>query len=119
MEKDLARDIARRRGEIAAIDPGDDPARIQIKQSLAGALYAIWMAARHDHPARAHARAKEDPERERAVLRLLVEGHTYQEVSQALYISLNTVKTHLRRARLALAKELIRRRAASQREVAS
>ena len=36
-------------------------------------------------------------EREADVLRYLVQGHTYQEISQALYLSLNTVKTHLKR----------------------
>jgi LuxR family maltose regulon positive regulatory protein len=35
-------------------------------------------------------------ERELQVLGLLVEGQTYQEIAQALYISINTVKTHLK-----------------------
>jgi ATP/maltotriose-dependent transcriptional regulator MalT len=30
------------------------------------------------------------------VLGLLVEGQTYQEIAQALYVSINTVKTHLK-----------------------
>ena len=35
-------------------------------------------------------------ERELEVLGLLVEGQTYQEIDQALYLSINTVKTHLK-----------------------
>jgi LuxR family maltose regulon positive regulatory protein len=35
-------------------------------------------------------------DRELAVLRLLDQDHTYQEIAQALYVSLNTVKTHVK-----------------------
>jgi LuxR family maltose regulon positive regulatory protein len=35
-------------------------------------------------------------ERELEVLGLLVEGQTYQEIAQSLYVSINTVKTHLK-----------------------
>jgi LuxR family maltose regulon positive regulatory protein len=35
-------------------------------------------------------------QRELEVLGLLVEGQTYQEIAQALYVSINTVKTHLK-----------------------
>lgn len=35
-------------------------------------------------------------EREKEVLRLLVSGRTYQEIAQAISVSLNTVKTHLK-----------------------
>jgi LuxR family maltose regulon positive regulatory protein len=35
-------------------------------------------------------------ERELTVLRLLAQNQTYQEISQALYVSLNTVKTHVK-----------------------
>jgi len=56
-------------------------------------------------------------ERELEVLQLLVEGQTYHEIAQALYVSVNTVKTHLkniygklgvhnRREATALAKKL-------------
>jgi LuxR family maltose regulon positive regulatory protein len=35
-------------------------------------------------------------ERELAVLQLLVEGRTYHEIAQALFVSVNTIKTHLK-----------------------
>jgi LuxR family maltose regulon positive regulatory protein len=35
-------------------------------------------------------------ERELEALRLLVQGRTYQEIAQVMYVSVNTVKTHLK-----------------------
>jgi RNA polymerase sigma-70 factor (ECF subfamily) len=57
------------------------------------------------------------PETEREVLILCCLEHLPQaEVSQALSIPLNTIKTHLRRARLRLARQLARRRLTIERE---
>jgi RNA polymerase sigma-70 factor (ECF subfamily) len=56
------------------------------------------------------------PQREVLILASL-EGRPLAEVAQALGMPLNTVKTHLRRARLALAEKLARRQtAASEQE---
>jgi LuxR family maltose regulon positive regulatory protein len=57
--------------------------------------------ARRDHkPAALNSKPEplEDPlsERELEALRLLAAGYTYQEIAQALYVSVNTVKTHLK-----------------------
>lgn len=45
-----------------------------------------------------------------------LEGRPLEEVAQSLAIPLGTVKTHLRRARLALAEKLARRQSASPRK---
>lgn len=52
------------------------------------------------------------PQREVLVL-VSLEGRPLSEVAQALGLPLNTVKTHLRRARLALSEKLARRHAVS------
>ncbi|HEY8315832.1 MAG TPA: response regulator transcription factor, partial [Gaiellaceae bacterium] len=59
-------------------------------------------------------RAEEDPlsEREREVLRLLALGHTNQEISKQLYISVRTAETHrahiMQKLRLSSRAELVR-----------
>jgi DNA-binding NarL/FixJ family response regulator len=59
-------------------------------------------------------RAEQDPlsEREREVLRLLALGHTNQEISKQLYISVRTAETHrahiMRKLRLNSRAELVR-----------
>ncbi len=59
-------------------------------------------------------RAEEDPlsEREREVLRLLALGHTNQEISSQLYISVRTAETHrahiMQKLRLSSRAELVR-----------
>jgi two-component system response regulator NreC len=59
-------------------------------------------------------RAEEDPlsEREREVLRLLALGHTNQEISTQLYISVRTAETHrahiMQKLRLSSRAELVR-----------
>jgi two-component system, NarL family, response regulator NreC len=59
-------------------------------------------------------RAEEDPlsEREREVLRLLALGHTNQEISAQLYISVRTAETHrahiMQKLRLSSRAELVR-----------
>jgi two-component system, NarL family, response regulator NreC len=59
-------------------------------------------------------RAEEDPlsERERDVLRLLALGHTNQEISDKLYISVRTAETHrahiMQKLRLSTRAELVR-----------
>ena len=59
-------------------------------------------------------RAEEDPlsDREREVLRLLALGHTNQEISQQLYISVRTAETHrahiMQKLRLSSRAELVR-----------
>ncbi len=59
-------------------------------------------------------RAEEDPlsEREREVLRLLALGHTNQEISSQLYISVRTAETHrahiMQKLRLTSRAELVR-----------
>src|SRR5581483_9065414 len=59
-------------------------------------------------------RAEEDPlsEREREVLRLLALGHTNQEISEQLYISVRTAETHrahiMQKLRLSSRAELVR-----------
>jgi two-component system response regulator NreC len=59
-------------------------------------------------------RAEEDPlsEREREVLRLLALGHTNQEISKQLYISVRTAETHrahiMQKLRLTSRAELVR-----------
>jgi two-component system, NarL family, response regulator NreC len=59
-------------------------------------------------------RAEEDPlsEREREVLRLLALGHTNQEISKKLYISVRTAETHrahiMQKLRLTSRAELVR-----------
>jgi two-component system, NarL family, response regulator NreC len=59
-------------------------------------------------------RADEDPlsEREREVLRLLALGHTNQEISSQLYISVRTAETHrahiMQKLRLSSRAELVR-----------
>ena len=62
----------------------------------------------------AERRAEEDPlsEREREVLRLLALGHTNQEISKQLYISVRTAETHrahiMQKLRLSSRAELVR-----------
>jgi two-component system response regulator NreC len=64
--------------------------------------------------AKARAEAEADPlsEREREVLRLLALGHTNQEISQMLYISVRTAETHrahvMQKLRLNTRAELVR-----------
>jgi DNA-binding NarL/FixJ family response regulator len=59
-------------------------------------------------------RAEEDPlsDREREVLRLLALGHTNQEISKQLYISVRTAETHrahiMQKLRLSSRAELVR-----------
>ena len=59
-------------------------------------------------------RAEQDPlsERERAVLHLLALGHTNQEISEKLYISVRTAETHrahiMQKLRLSTRAELVR-----------
>ena len=45
-----------------------------------------------------------------------IENLAHKEIAAALELPLNTVKTHLRRARLALVRQLARRNASMQRE---
>ncbi|MGZ4410436.1 MAG: response regulator [Gaiellaceae bacterium] len=62
----------------------------------------------------AERRAEEDPlsDREREVLRLLALGHTNQEISKQLYISVRTAETHrahiMQKLRLSSRAELVR-----------
>jgi len=56
-------------------------------------------------------------DRELDVLRLLVQGCTNQEIAQALYISINTVKTHLKTAYDKLGVHVRRQAAARVREL--
>ncbi len=58
------------------------------------------------------------PQRE-VVLLSCVENWEQKDVAEALSIPVNTVKTHLRRARLDLAKALVRHRGKFKREVSS
>jgi DNA-binding CsgD family transcriptional regulator len=64
--------------------------------------------------AEARARAEADPlsDREREVLRLLALGHTNQEISKMLYISVRTAETHrahiMQKLRLETRAELVR-----------
>ncbi len=58
------------------------------------------------------------PQRE-VVLLSCLENWVQKDVAEALAIPVNTVKTHLRRARLELAKALVRRQGAFKREVLS
>ena len=64
--------------------------------------------------AEAERRAEEDPlsEREREVLRLLALGHTNQEISTQLFISVRTAETHrahiMQKLRLSSRAELVR-----------
>jgi two-component system response regulator NreC len=59
-------------------------------------------------------RAEEDPlsDREREVLRLLALGHTNQEISKQLYISVRTAETHrahiMQKLHLSSRAELVR-----------
>src|SRR5262249_48837192 len=60
------------------------------------------------------------PEAQRQVVVLCcIEQLSHSEVATILAMPVNTVKTHLRRARSALAQRLARRRAALRREVTS
>ena len=56
-------------------------------------------------------------DRELDVLRLLAQGCTNQEIAQALYISINTVKTHLKTAYDKLGVHVRRQAAARVREL--
>jgi hypothetical protein len=68
MDKDFARQIDQLREEIADQETDRDPARIRVQQTLAGALYAIAMAARGDYEALARARSRRDARRETALV---------------------------------------------------
>ena len=67
MDKDITRQITQLREEIAALDTGRDLARIGIKQTYAGALYAIWLAGRHGYLGMASPRSGLDEKRELAI----------------------------------------------------
>ncbi len=58
-------------------------------------------------------------EQREIVLLCCVKGLEQKDVAQAVNIPVNTVKTHLRRARISLTKSLIARRAKMKREVSS
>ena len=99
-----------RTAEIVAPDPGDGvPAKTpSAPQSAEGRELADWLRAAIDAL----------PEAERHAVHLCcVEGLSQADVADTLGLPVNTVKTHLRRGRLALADALARRRAAEEREV--
>jgi two-component system, NarL family, response regulator NreC len=91
---------------------------------VVGAIRDVAAGNRYVHPAlgarlvaaesEAARRAEEDPlsEREREVLRLLALGHTNQEISSQLYISVRTAETHrahiMQKLRLSSRAELVR-----------
>jgi two-component system response regulator NreC len=91
---------------------------------VVGAIREVARGGRYVHPelgarlvaaeAAERRRAEEDPlsEREREVLRLLALGHTNQEISKQLYISVRTAETHrahiMQKLRLQTRAELVR-----------
>ena len=91
---------------------------------VVGAIRAVAAGERYVHPAlgarlvaaeaEERKRAEADPlsEREREVLRLLVLGHTNQEIAKMLYISVRTAETHrahiMQKLRLSSRAELVR-----------
>jgi DNA-binding NarL/FixJ family response regulator len=91
---------------------------------LVSAVREVANGGRYVHPAlgarlvaadaEARARAEADPlsDREREVLRLLALGHTNQEISKMLYISVRTAETHrahiMQKLRLETRAELVR-----------
>ena len=87
-----------------------------IRQVAAGSTYLHPAAGARlvEADAAAARRAEEDPlsEREREVLRLLALGHTNQEISTELYISVRTAETHrahiMQKLRLTSRAELVR-----------
>lgn len=56
-------------------------------------------------------------ERELEAQHLLAEGRTYQEIGQAMYVSVNTVKTHLRNVYAKLRVHTRRKAVARAREL--
>ena len=93
-------------------------------EEVVAAVREIASGGRYVHPAlgarmvtadaEARAAAESDPlsEREREVLRLLALGHTNQEISKRLYISVRTAETHrahiMQKLRLSTRAELVR-----------
>lgn len=63
--------------------------------------------------------SKLSPTQRQVVILCCIEKLEQKDVAAVLEIPVNTVKTHLRRARIALARALARRRARGSREVAS
>ncbi len=89
-------------------EPPERPARDPSSQQVVeGREAAHWLDARVDAL----------PPAQREVLLLCsVEGMSMKEAADALELPVNTVKTHLRRARLALVADLQRRQAGEERE---
>ena len=95
-----------------------------VDTEVVGAVRAVAAGERYVHPAlgarlvaaeaEERKRAEADPlsEREREVLRLLALGHTNQEISKMLYISVRTAETHrahiMQKLRLSSRAELVR-----------
>ncbi len=80
--------------ELRSVVAGGSPLSAGVARTVLNLLRDEGPAARHN---RLNATQLALPEREQAVLRCLVRGRTYQEAADELGISLDTVRSHVRR----------------------